>query len=150
MTKHKKAGTRLAVEKTSQIRWLLIFWLFVLSAVALSRRVNISIAGGLLATISSVQKFTRLDLQALFLSGYALFQTPWRQASRPKLGARGFLALGVFVVGASFNRSDAAVPSGLQFCAECIICVRFALGAGKRSFIPPPIIVSRWIPSRAR
>lgn len=37
-------------EKTSQIRWLLIFWLFVLSAVAFLDRVNISIAGTLLAS----------------------------------------------------------------------------------------------------
>jgi len=36
-------------QQTSHVRWLLIFWLFILSAVAYLDRVNISIAGGKIA-----------------------------------------------------------------------------------------------------
>ncbi len=34
---------------TSHVRWFLVFWLFVLSAVSYLDRVNISIAGGSIA-----------------------------------------------------------------------------------------------------
>ena len=35
--------------RTSHVRWLLVFWLFILSAVSYLDRVNISIAGGSIA-----------------------------------------------------------------------------------------------------
>ena len=35
--------------RTSHVRWFLVFWLFVLSAVSYLDRVNISIAGGSIA-----------------------------------------------------------------------------------------------------
>ena len=48
----------MAVERQSRIRWVLIFWLFILSAVAFLDRVNISVAGSSIAAeyhLSNVQ-----------------------------------------------------------------------------------------------
>ena len=61
--------------RTSHVRWFLIFWLFVLSAVAFLDRVNISIAG---SSIASEYHLSNVELGwvfSSFLAGYALFQT---------------------------------------------------------------------------
>ena len=46
------------MNKTSHVRWLLVFWLFILSAVSYLDRVNISVAGHSIADdygLSNVQ-----------------------------------------------------------------------------------------------
>ena len=40
----------MTASRTSHVRWFLIFWLFVLSAIAFLDRVNISIAGSSIAS----------------------------------------------------------------------------------------------------
>jgi len=58
--------------KPGYVRWFLIFWLFILSAVAFLDRVNISIAG---ASIASAYHLTNVQLGTVFsalLWGYAL------------------------------------------------------------------------------
>ena len=99
----------MSTSNTSQIRWLLTFWLFVLSAVAYLDRVNISIAGKLIA---SEYHFSQVQLGwvfSAFLAGYALFQTPGGRLA-DKLGARRILLLGVLWWGV-FTALTAAVPS---------------------------------------
>ena len=62
-------------EKPGSFRWFLVFWLFILSAVAFLDRVNISVAG---ASIASAYHLTNVQLGTVFsalLWGYALFQT---------------------------------------------------------------------------
>ena len=57
------------------MRWFLVFWLFVLSAVSYLDRVNISIAGG---SIVDAYHLTDVQLGKVFsalVAGYALFQT---------------------------------------------------------------------------
>ena len=58
------------------IRWLLILWIFAISAISFLDRVNISIASRFIQ-----QEFHISDLQlgpvfSAFLVGYALFQAP--------------------------------------------------------------------------
>ncbi len=68
-------GNAIAGSAPSHVRWFLIFWLFVLSAVAFLDRVNISIAG---SSIASEYHLTNVELGwvfSSFLAGYALFQT---------------------------------------------------------------------------
>ena len=63
------------VERTSRVRWFLVFWLFVLSAVSYLDRVNISIAGG---AIVDAYHLTDVQLGRVFsalVAGYAVFQT---------------------------------------------------------------------------
>ncbi|MGA9814814.1 MAG: MFS transporter, partial [Terriglobales bacterium] len=65
----------MTASRTSHVRWFLVFWLFVLSAVAFLDRVNISIAG---SSIAREYNLTNVELGwvfSAFLAGYALFQT---------------------------------------------------------------------------
>lgn len=134
---------------TSQIRWLLIFWLFALSAVAFLDRVNISIAGTLLANDFHLSKIELGWIFSAFLAGYALFQTPGGRLA-DRLGARSVLALGVVWWGV-FTALTAAVPAHFSRALLALIGVRFALGAGEAVIYPASNqFVSRWIPSSER
>lgn len=139
----------MTTSKSSQIRWLLTFWLFVLSAVAYLDRVNISIAGKLIA---GEYHFTQVQLGwvfSAFLAGYALFQTPGGRLA-DKLGAQRILLLGVLWWGI-FSALTAGVPSRLRFALFAFMAVRFVLGAGEAVMYPASNqFVSRWIPSSER
>lgn len=134
---------------TSQIRWLLIFWLLALSAVAFLDRVNISIAGSLLANDYHLSKIELGWIFSAFLAGYALFQTPGGRLA-DRLGARSVLALGVVWWGV-FTALTAAVPAHFGLALLALIAVRFGLGAGEAVIYPASNqFVSRWIPSSER
>ncbi|HKW61007.1 MAG TPA: MFS transporter [Candidatus Acidoferrum sp.] len=136
-------------EKTSQIRWLLIFWLFVLSAVAFLDRVNISIAGTLLANDYHLSKIQLGWIFSSFLAGYALFQTPGGRLA-DRLGSRSVLALGVVWWGV-FTALTAAVPVQFASALFSFMGVRFALGAGEAVIYPASNqFVARWIPGSER
>ena len=136
-------------EKTSRIRWLLILWLFVLSAVAYLDRVNISIAGTLLASDYHLSKMQLGRIFSAFLVGYALFQTPGGRIA-DRLGARSVLALGVVWWGV-FTALTAAVPARFGSALLALMGVRFMLGAGEAVIYPSSNqFVARWIPSTER
>jgi MFS transporter, ACS family, glucarate transporter len=80
--------------RSSHVRWFLIFWLFMLSAVAFLDRVNISIAGSSLATAYHLSNVQLGWVFSSFLAGYALFQTPGGRLA-DRLGPRRVLAAGV-------------------------------------------------------
>ena len=139
----------MTVERTSRIRWLLIFWLFVLSAVAYLDRVNISIAGTLLASEFHLSKIQLGWIFSAFLAGYALFQTPGGRLA-DKLGARRVLALAVLWWGI-VSALIVVVPSGFRFALFAFMSLRFTLGAGEAVMYPASNqFVARWIPSSER
>jgi MFS transporter, ACS family, glucarate transporter len=130
-------------------RWFLVFWLFVLSAVAFLDRVNISIAG------SSIAADYRLTNQQLgwvfssFLLGYALFQTAGGWLS-DKLGPRRVLTVGVVWWGI-FTALTAVVPSQMRSALLVFVAIRFLLGAGEAVIYPASNqFVSWWIPTQER
>jgi len=128
---------------------LLIFWLFVLSAVAYLDRVNISIAGSLLANDYHLSKIQLGWIFSAFLAGYALFQTPGGRLA-DKFGARFMLSLGVVWWGI-FTALTAAVPAHFGPALLAFLGVRFALGAGEAVIYPASNqFVARWIPSAER
>jgi len=139
----------LTVEKTTRIRWLLISWLFVLSAVAYLDRVNISIAGTLLTAEFHLTKIQLGWIFSAFLAGYALFQTPGGRLA-DKLGARRILALAVLWWGL-FSALTVVVPGGFRFALLAFMSLRFALGAGEAVMYPASNqFVARWIPTSER
>ena len=139
----------MTVERTSRIRWLLIFWLFVLSAVAYLDRVNVSIAGTLLASEFHLSKIQLGWIFSAFLAGYALFQTPGGRLA-DKLGARRVLALAVLWWGV-FSALTAVVPGGFRSALFAFMALRFTLGAGEAVMYPASNqFVARWIPSSER
>lgn len=133
----------------TRIRWLLIFWMFLVSSVAFIDRVNISIAGSEVA-----REFHLTDLQlgnvfAAFLVGYALFQTPGG-AIADRFGPRLVLGLGV-IWWAIFTALITAFSPGTGGLLFSLMAVRFALGMGEAVVYPASnCVVSRWIPSSER
>lgn len=95
----------------SNVRWFLVFWLFILSAVSFLDRVNISVAASAIAS-----EFRLSDVQlgwvfSSFLWGYAIFQTfgGWLA---DRLGPRRVLTAGVVWWGI-FTALTAAVSPAL-------------------------------------
>ena len=136
-------------EKSTRVRWLLVFWLFVLSAVSFLDRVNISIAG---PSIASDFHLTDVQLGRVFsalLIGYMLFQTPGGWLA-DRLGPRRVLTAGVLWWGV-FTALTAAVYSKAAIALLAFISIRFLLGAGEAIIYPGSSqFVSRWIPTNER
>jgi ACS family glucarate transporter-like MFS transporter len=136
-------------ERRTRVRFLLAFWLFVLSGVAFLDRTNISIAG------IQISKEYGLGNQRLgwifsaFLIGYAGFQLPagWLAA---RFGPRRVLTLGVLWWGVA-TALTAMLPSGISHAVMLLIAIRFALGAGEAVIYPAANqFVARWVPIRER
>lgn len=132
-----------------QIRWLLIFWMFVISAIAYLDRVNISIAG------SSIEREFQLEhvrmgwVFSAFVLGYALFQAPGGRLA-DRYGPRKILTLGA-VWWAVFTAATAFVPSGVGASLVVLVSVRFLLGVGEAVVYPASNrLVAAWIPSQER
>ena len=133
----------------TRVRWLLVFWLFVLSAVSYLDRVNISIAGG---AIVDAYHLTDVQLGKVFsalVAGYALFQTIGGQLA-DRFGPRRVLTGGVVWWGI-FTALTALVPANFAGALLAFMTVRFLLGAGEAVIYPAANqFVSRWIPVRER
>ncbi|HEY1679889.1 MAG TPA: MFS transporter [Candidatus Sulfotelmatobacter sp.] len=133
----------------TRVRWFLVFWLFVLSAVSYLDRVNISIAGG---SIVDAYHLTDVQLGRVFsalVAGYALFQTVGGHLA-DRFGPRRVLTAGVLWWGA-FTALTALVPANIGGALIIFIAVRFLLGAGEAVIYPAANqFVARWIPVRER
>jgi MFS transporter, ACS family, glucarate transporter len=136
-------------ERTTHVRWFLVFWLFVLSAVSYLDRVNISIASG---SIADAYHLTDVQLGKVFsalVAGYALFQTVGGFLA-DRYGPRRVLTAGVVWWGV-FTALTALVPAKLEGALLLFITVRFLLGTGEAVIYPAANqFVARWIPVRER
>jgi ACS family glucarate transporter-like MFS transporter len=139
----------MTLEKTTHVRWFLVFWLFVLSAVSYLDRVNISIAGG---AIVDAYHLTDVQLGKVFsalVAGYALFQTLGGHLA-DRFGPRRVLTGGVVWWGV-FTALTALVPANVSHALLLFVAVRFLLGAGEAVIYPAANqFVARWIPVRER
>ena len=134
---------------STRVRWLLIFWLFVLSCVAFLDRVNMSIAGSSIATSYHLTNVQLGSVFSAFLWGYGLFQTI-AGSLVVRLGPRRVLAVGVVWWGI-FTALTAAVPASLSGALAMFIGIRFLLGAGESIIYPASNqFVARWIPADER
>jgi ACS family glucarate transporter-like MFS transporter len=131
------------------LRWVLIIWLFVLSAIGYLDRVNISIAGS-----SIVREFHLSNIQlgwlfSAFLVGYALFQAPGGMLS-DRFGPRAVLTLGVIWWGI-FTSLITFVSASMGGLILLLVAIRFLLGTGEAVVYPASnCIVASWIPSSER
>lgn len=131
------------------VRWVLVFLLFVLSAVAYLDRVNLSVAGAKLTEEFAIANVQLGFIFSAFLFGYALFQTPAGWLA-DRLGARRVLAGGI-LWWCIFTALIAAIPSGLANVLSYLILLRFLLGAGEAVMYPASNqFVARWIPADER
>src|SRR6266567_8397166 len=135
--------------KTTRVRWFLVFWLFVLSAVSFLDRVNISIAGG---SIVDAYHLTDVQLGKVFsalVAGYALFQTVGGYLA-DRFGPRRVLTAGVLWWGI-FTALTALVPANISGALFLFVVVRFLLGAGEAVIYPAANqFIARWIPVSER
>ena len=139
----------MADRSQSRVRWFLIFWLFILSAVAYLDRINLSIAGSFIAAEFHLTNVQLGSLTSAFLIGYALFQTVGGWLA-DRLGSRRVLTVGVLWWGI-FTSLTAAVPASIVSAVLVLAAARFLLGAGEAVLFPASNqFVSRWIPSQER
>jgi MFS transporter, ACS family, glucarate transporter len=136
-------------QQRSHVRWFLVFWLFILSAVSYLDRVNISFAGPFIASDYHLSKVQLGWVFSAFFWGYALFQTfgGWLA---DRFGPRNVLTSGVVWWGI-FTSLTAAVSPRLGGAIFILVAVRFLLGAGEAIIFPSSNqFISRWIPTRER
>ncbi|MFN7996046.1 MAG: MFS transporter [Bryobacteraceae bacterium] len=133
----------------NHFRWVLIFWMFTISAISFLDRVNLSIAGRFLQ-----QEFQITDVQlgpvfSAFIIGYALFQAPGGRLA-DRFGPRKVLMLGTIWWGV-FTALTALIPAGIYGLLFILLSVRFLLGAGEAVVYPSSNrLVAAWIPSAER
>jgi ACS family glucarate transporter-like MFS transporter len=130
------------------VRWTLIGWLFVLSAVAYLDRVNISIAGKLMAREYNLSNQQLGWVFSAFVLGYMLFQAPSGRAA-DRFGARRTLTLAA--IWWAVLSSLTAAPLAAAFALPLLLIVRFVLGAGEAVMYPASNrVVAKWIPVSER
>lgn len=139
----------LAKATRGRLRWVLVSWMFMVSAVAYLDRVNISVAA------QAIQKEHGLtDVQlgwvfSAFLFGYALFQVPGGWLA-DRFGPHRVMTAGVIWWGA-FTTLTALVPAGMASSLALLIGARFVLGLGEGVLFPSSNkLVSAWFPSAER
>ncbi len=131
-----------------RVRWVLIFWMFVLSAVAYLDRVNISIAARSIAQEFELDNIRLGWVFSAFVLGYALFQAPGGRLA-DRFGPRRVLVLATVWWGL-FTALTAAVPA-VPGILGVLLGVRFLLGVGEAVVYPASNrLVANWIPSQER
>jgi ACS family glucarate transporter-like MFS transporter len=127
------------------VRYLLVLWLLVLSAIAFLDRTNISIAGVQISAEFKIDNARLGWIFSAFLIGYASFQIPGGVLAR-RFGPRRLLAFSVIWWGV-FTALTALVPSGMRGALLVLVLVRIALGAGEAIMYPAANqFVERWFP----
>jgi MFS transporter, ACS family, glucarate transporter len=132
-----------------QIRFLLVFWLFLLSTIAYLDRTNISIAGVQMGVAYHLDKIHLGWIFSAFLLGYAAFQIPagWLAG---RLGPRLILTLGLIWWGV-FTVLTASIPTGAANAVLLLFLVRIGLGAGESVMYPSGNqLIARWVPMQER
>lgn len=135
----------MTVARTTPVRWFLVLWLFVLSAVSYLDRVNISIAGGAIADAYQLSDVQLGKVFSAMLVGYALFQTVGGRLA-DRFGPRRVITAGIVWWGI-FTALTALVPVHIRVALYVFVAVRFLLGAGEAVIYPSANqFIARWIP----
>jgi MFS transporter, ACS family, glucarate transporter len=133
----------------THLRWFLVFWLFILSAVSYLDRVNISIASDQIADSYHLSDVQLGKIFSAFPFGYALFQTIGGRLA-DYFGPRRVLTAGVVWWGI-FTALTGLVPSHIAGALFLFIAVRFLLGTGEAVIYPAANrFIACWIPFRER
>jgi ACS family glucarate transporter-like MFS transporter len=132
-----------------RVRWVLIVWIFVISAVAYLDRLNISIASRYIVKEYHLSNIQLGYIFSAFVLGYALFQAPGGRVA-DRYGPRKVLTFAT-IWWAVFTSLTTAIPRGITSAVAAFICVRFLLGAGEAVMYPASNrFVAKWIPTNER
>jgi ACS family glucarate transporter-like MFS transporter len=136
-------------ESQTNVRWVLVAWLFVISAIAYLDRVNISIAGQAIKSEFHLDNIQLGWVFSAFVLGYAFLQAPAGRLA-DQVGARRVLTVGV-IWWAVFTSLITFLSPALSGLIVILIAIRFLLGVGEAVVYPASnCIVSSWIPSAER
>jgi ACS family glucarate transporter-like MFS transporter len=134
---------------STRIRWILIFWIFMISAVAYLDRVNISIAG---RSIANEFHLTNVQLGwvfSAFVIGYAIAQAPAGSLA-DRLGPRLVITAGVIWWGI-FTSALTLLSPQVGGVIVLLMAFRFLLGIGEAVMYPASnCVIASWIPSSER
>jgi ACS family glucarate transporter-like MFS transporter len=137
------------VERRTRIRFLLCFWLFVLSTISFVDRTNVAIAGTQLSHQFGLGNQRLGWVFSAFLVGYASFPLP-AGVLAVRFGPRRVLTCGV-LIWAVCNVLTALLPSGFAHAVVLLIAVRCALGLAEAVIYPAANqFVARWVPQKER
>src|ERR1700712_2905472 len=131
------------------VRSFLVFWLFLLSAIAYLDRTNVSIAGTQISREFGLGNVRLGWVFSAFLIGYAASQilAGWLAM---RFGPRRVLAIGVLWWGV-FTAMTAVISPKIGGALALLIAIRFSLGAGEAVVYPASNqFVARWIPVQER
>jgi MFS transporter, ACS family, glucarate transporter len=138
-----------AVDAKSNVRWLLVFWMFLMGAIAYLDRVNISIAGQAVAAEFHLSNQQLGWIFSAFITGYAVFQTPGGWLA-DRFGARIVLTLGVLWWG-FFTSLITVISPNVAAPVLVLVVIRFVLGMGEAVVYPASnCVVAAWVPSEER
>ena len=144
-----KAGSRGPGAGRLPVRYLLVVWLGLLSAVAFLDRTNISVAGIQLGREFGIDNIHLGWVFSAFLLGYASLQIPAGLVVRRFGPRRVLLFAGVWW--GVFTALTALVPPRISGAVLVLVLVRFALGAGEATMYPATSqFVERWFPVAER
>jgi MFS transporter, ACS family, glucarate transporter len=135
--------------RSIQVRFVLVIWLFLLSAVAFLDRTNLLIAAISLRSEYQLSYVQLGRVLSAFSAGYAIFQVPggWLAG---RIGPRRLLTLGLLWWGL-FTVLTTIVPTHIKEALALLVAVRFALGAGEAVVYPASNqFVARWFPVQER
>jgi len=132
-----------------RLRWLLVFWMFAISATAYLDRVNISIAGPFIQREFGLSNTQLGYVFSAFVLGYAIFQVPGGRLV-DRYGPRRTLMLAT-IWWAIFTSMTALVPSGFAGALLILLSARLVLGLGEAVVYPSSNrLVSKWVPTTER
>ena len=132
-----------------RLRWVLIFFTFLTSALAYLDRVNISIAASAIRKEYALSNVQLGWVFSAFVLGYALFQTPAGRIA-DRYGPRIVIAIGI-LWWSVFTFFTAMVPVGMVGALAVLIGIRFSLGMGESVMFPASNrLVATWVPSAER
>jgi MFS transporter, ACS family, glucarate transporter len=138
-------NSRRSIPRLPPIRYLLVLWLFVMSAVAFLDRTNISVAGVQISREYALGNTHLGWVFSAFLIGYAVFQIPAGLLAR-RIGPRYVLSLGIAWC-SIFAAFTALLPPKLSGALYVLVLVRFGLGIGEATMYPAASqFVERWFP----
>lgn len=132
-----------------RLRWFLIIWMFVMSAIAYLDRVNLSIAAQAMQKDFGITDVELGWIFSAFVAGYALCQAPGGRLA-DRFGPRLVISLGVIWWGI-FTSLTALTPHGIAGIVIVLLTVRFMLGMGEAVLYPASNrLVANWIPTGER
>jgi len=131
------------------VRWIIVFWVFVIAAVSYLDRNNISIA------ISSIQKeFGLSNVQlgtvfSAFVFGYA-FTQPFAGRLADRFGPYKLIAFAI-LWWSLLTVSVTLVPAGFAYSFALLLAVRVLLGVGEAVIFPASNrLIASWVPTHER